>query len=355
MRHLKMSKRSLSYKPKQTPPFLVVFINSICNLTCEHCFYWKELNQRNDLSVDEFEKLSLELGHFEHLNLSGGEPFIHKQFADIVQFFITNNGVKEIYVPTNAFFPDRTEKQLRQLLKANDPSKLSLFVCEIPLDGTEQFHNDFRGHQKSFEKAMETYDMLAELQKEDPRLQIHCISTATDTNMKEIWALTEFLYERCPAMEHHNLAIIRGDRKNPSLQGPSLTQYEDLFQHIAKVWKPREIGRYGAIVEPMLQWGKLKVIEEDKQSISCTAGNMTGVVHANGDVGLCEIHDPIGNLRDDSFFEIWDSNKANKLRDVIKAKKCHCTTEVFLWPSIVYQPIELMRAFIGIRKKWKKQ
>ena len=41
---------------------MIVFINSICNLTCEHCFYWKELNQRNDLTFEEFEKLSLELG-----------------------------------------------------------------------------------------------------------------------------------------------------------------------------------------------------------------------------------------------------------------------------------------------------
>ena len=31
--------------------------------------------------------------------------------------------------------------------------------------------------------------------------------------------LTTFLFDRCPKMSHHNLALIRGDRKNPSLQG----------------------------------------------------------------------------------------------------------------------------------------
>lgn len=36
---------------------MIVFINSICNLTCEHCFYWKELNKRNDLTYEEFENL----------------------------------------------------------------------------------------------------------------------------------------------------------------------------------------------------------------------------------------------------------------------------------------------------------
>ena len=111
LRHVEMSKRSLKHTAGQTPPFLVLFINSICNLTCEHCFYWKNLNQRDDLTFEEFEKLSLELGDFENLNLSGGEPFIHKQFADIVELFLSNNGVKEVYVPTNGFYTERTEKK----------------------------------------------------------------------------------------------------------------------------------------------------------------------------------------------------------------------------------------------------
>ncbi len=43
-----------------------------------------------------------------------------------------------------------------------------LFVCEISLDGMAEYHNKFRGNDRSFQKAMETYDMLAALQQEDP-------------------------------------------------------------------------------------------------------------------------------------------------------------------------------------------
>ena len=347
-----MSVRSNFHNKKQTPPFLVIFINSICNLTCEHCFYWKNLNQRDDLTVDEFEKLSLELGDFEQLNLSGGEPFMHKQFAEIVRFFLNNNKVSEVYVPTNGFYTSLTQKQV---LKVLESKTLKLFACEISLDGTEAFHNDFRGNKQSFQKAMETYDMLAEIQQQDPRLRIHCISTATSTNMIELSELTEYLYERCPAMDHHNLAIIRGDRKNPSLIGPSLERYENLYRHFAKVWEPREKERYGSSVEPMLQWAKSKIIENESQYISCTAGNMSGVVYANGDVSVCEMREPIGNLRDKSFFDIWDSQETELVRADISAKNCHCTTEVSLWPSIVYQPVELGRAIVGANSKWKKK
>src|SRR5262245_17130766 len=118
LRHSRLSKRALAHRKGETPPFLIVFINSICNLTCEHCFYWRNLNRRDDLTFEEFEKLSNELGDIEILNLSGGEPFLRTEFAEICSLFIKNNRVKQIYVPTNAYFTDRTEKQLRQVLKS---------------------------------------------------------------------------------------------------------------------------------------------------------------------------------------------------------------------------------------------
>lgn len=345
-RHTKLSMQAASYKERQTPPFMIIFINSICNLTCEHCFYWKELNKRDDLTYEEFEKLSLELGDFENLNLSGGEPFINKEFGEICQLFINNNGVKNIYVPTNGYFTDRTEKALRKVLESES---LELFVCEISLDGMPEYHNNFRGNPRSFEKAMETYQMLARLQEEDPRLRIHANTVAMSENMDEIWNLTEYLYENCPKMEHHNLAIIRGDRKNPSLQGPQLEKYKNLYRHVAEVWKDREQTRFGASVEPMLQWAKVKTIESESQFIPCKAGVLTGVVYANGDVSVCEQHFPLGNLRKNSFFEIWDSDNAKKLRASIKAKECYCTNEVFMWSSIVFQPVQLTRAIVGTK------
>lgn len=345
-RHTKLSLKAINYQVKQTPPFMIVFINSICNLTCEHCFYWKELNKRNDLTLAEFEKLSLELGNFENLNLSGGEPFIRADFGEICLLFIENNDVQNIYVPTNGYFTEKTERSIRKVLQNKT---LKMFVCEISLDGMPEYHNRFRGNPRSFKKAMETYDMLARLQKEDPRLKIHANTVAMNENMDEIWRLTEYLHENCSAMEHHNLAIIRGDRKNPSLQGPQLQKYKDLYKHVKMTWSDRENNRLGSSVEPMLQWGKVKIIESESQFIPCKAGILTGVVYANGDVSVCEHHQPVGNLRDNSFFEIWDSEKAHLLRAQIKAKKCYCTNEVFLWSSIVFQPVQLTRALIGTK------
>jgi len=347
-RHVRITKQN--YEKLPSPPFLVLFINSICNMKCDHCFYWRSLNQKDDLTYEELVSLSESLGKIENLNLSGGEPFIRKEFAAICRQFIRHNGVRQIYVPTNGYFTKWTVEKITDVLKEPD---LELFVAEISLDGMPAFHDEFRVAKHAFEKAMETYDALAELQKKDPRLRIHCISTATHINMDQVRELSTYLYERCPQMDHHNLAIIRGDRKDPSLEGPALEKYEALYEYIQRLWAPREEGRYGSLVEPLLQWGKVQTIKEKRQVVPCRAGQLSAVVYANGDVGLCEIHDPIGNLRDKPFWEIWKSAEAQMLRKSIEAKECYCTTEVFLWSSIVHQPVQLVRA-VAASKAWRK-
>jgi MoaA/NifB/PqqE/SkfB family radical SAM enzyme len=344
VRHARITRQN--YQNLPSPPFLILFINSICNQKCEHCFYWRNLNRKDDLTTEEIFALSRSLGRIENLNLSGGEPFLRPEFGEICRQFIRQNKVRQIYVPTNGYFTDRTVKQIAETLKEPD---LDLFVAEISLDGLGEFHNKFRGSPGSFDRAMATYDALAQLQDSDPRLRIHSISTATDVNMDEIRRLTAYLLERCPRMDHHNLALIRGDRKNPSLQGPGLLAYQQLYDYVRRVWAAREEKRYGSLVEPMLQWAKSRTAARKEQVIPCRAGTLSAVVYSNGDVSVCETHAPLGNLREKTFWEIWRSPEAQTLRESIAAKQCYCTNEVFLWPSITYQPLQLVRAMIGAR------
>ena len=341
-RHARITAKN--YEELPSPPFLILFINSICNQHCEHCFYWQNLNRRDDLTKEELVSLSLQLGRIENLNLSGGEPFLRKDFAEICRQFIRHNQVRQIYVPTNSWFKDKMIAQISSTLE--EPS-LELFVVEMSLDGLGEFHDRFRVSPGSFARAMETYDALEKLQERDSRLRIHSISTATAVNMDEIRRLTTYLYDRCPRMDHHNLAIMRGDPKNPSLQVPDLGEYTSLYEYIRSLWAPREEGRFGGSVEPMLQWAKVRSIQEQRQVVPCRAGVLSAVVYSNGDVSVCELHEPLGNLRRQSFWEIWNSEAARERRRSVACAECWCTTEVFLWPSFTFQPAQLARAMVG--------
>ena len=349
-KHIRLNWRNLSIPDVPSPPFVILFINSICNMKCEHCFYWQSLNSPDDLTFDEIVDISNQLGRIENLNLSGGEPFLRKEFGAICRQFIQRNGVEEIYVPSNGWYTAKTIDHIREALKEKS---LRIFAIELSLDGMPEFHDRFRVTKNSFKKAMETYDALEELQVEDPRLQIHSISTATADNMDEIRRLTTYLFERCPNMSHHNLALIRGDRKNPSLQGPKLVEYQALYEYVKRLWAPRENSRYGSIVEPMLQWTKIKTAHERRQVVPCRAGVLSAVIYHNGDVSVCEAHPPLGNIRRQSFNDIWHSEAARTLRASIEAKDCYCTNEIFMWPSITFQPVQLTRVLIH-SKAWRK-
>src|SRR5438445_12990238 len=108
-RHARLSMSARGRHERSTPPFMIVFINSICNLTCEHCFYWRNLNQRDDLTFAELEQLSNELGDLEILNLSGGEPFLRPEFAEICLLFTEENRLRQSYVHTNGYLLDRSQ------------------------------------------------------------------------------------------------------------------------------------------------------------------------------------------------------------------------------------------------------
>jgi hypothetical protein len=70
-------------------------------------------------------------------------------------------------------------------------------------------------------------------------------------------------------------------------------------------------------------------------------------------VAVCENHAPLGNLRQKSFWDIWNSSEAQALRGSIEKKECYCTNEVFLWPSFTYQPARLVQVMVGA-KVWRK-
>ena len=51
--------------------------------------------------------------------------------------------------------------------------------------------------------------------------------------------------------------------------------------------------------------------------------------------------------------EIWRSHTRGEIRSSIRDKECYCTNEIFMWPSIVFQPAQLAKSMIGA-KVWQR-
>src|ERR1700733_11600550 len=73
-------------------PLLTLYLTERCNSRCVSCDYWR--HGRADVSTDSVARLLPDLAHLgtRQVLISGGEPLIHPQWAEIAQL-LKNNGL----------------------------------------------------------------------------------------------------------------------------------------------------------------------------------------------------------------------------------------------------------------------
>ena len=346
IRHLRLAARAHGLTPLETPPYLVLFVNSTCELSCQHCSEHAQLNQPDDLRTSEIVKLSEELGRLESLHLTGGEPLLREELAAICTQFIRHNALRRLCISTSGYYVARTSRTVERILAQ---SELEQCVVELSIDGTADYHNRFRGDPRSFDNAIQTYYGLAAIARRDPRLRLRVVSTATRDNLDEIERLSQYLYERCPQLERHAVNMLQGERRRSNLRAPDLSRFIALTQRVQSLWSDRARDSRKRLTEPVLQWAKTRGLVTREQAVPCKAGVLSAVVYANGDVGVCEsdaAHPHLGNLREHGFRELWDSPQAQKARTMIRTKQCACVNERCLVPSLLYQPTEVALAML---------
>ncbi len=69
---------------KSLPSYLILFVNNICQLRCDMCFYWDSMQVKTtQLTLEEIEKLAKSLPNLLQLTLTGGEPSLRKDLPEI--------------------------------------------------------------------------------------------------------------------------------------------------------------------------------------------------------------------------------------------------------------------------------
>ncbi|MCD6580019.1 radical SAM protein, partial [bacterium] len=81
-----------------------------CNSRCKHCNIWKKYNENTkiiekELKLAEIKKIFKEsqyLKYIQSIGLTGGEPFLRKDFTDLCGFFIEKFPNATISISNNA-------------------------------------------------------------------------------------------------------------------------------------------------------------------------------------------------------------------------------------------------------------
>ena len=318
----------------RTPRVITLFVTSQCNAKCKHCFYWENLNQNNDLSFEEIENLSRSLEKIDVLLISGGEPFLRKDLPEICELFFELNDLGQVNIPTNGLQPKKTYDQLLRILQVSKGRPVHL---SLSIDGTEHVHDEIRSVPGNFKKAVETYKELLPLRDAYPNLQLRVNSTVLNRNYEDLFEFFEDHQRHFPEVNTPSLSLLRGSPFDKSYALPDIADLQLLNEHRnANVPGKRSVA--GKLLDQIIFDLSLETIREETQIVPCEAGRIQGVVEDNGNVKQCEMLPPIGNLRDSSFEEIWNSPHARAEREKIVNKDCRCTHECFLYPSLLAHP-----------------
>src|SRR3989344_6438111 len=83
------------------PKRIVLFVTKKCNLKCRHCFYIPNASSEREMSLNQIQKIADSAGNnLSQVIFTGGEPFMRKDFFEIVLSFV-KNGCKTVNVITN--------------------------------------------------------------------------------------------------------------------------------------------------------------------------------------------------------------------------------------------------------------
>lgn len=332
---------------KRRPIQLTYFVTRRCNARCPYCFYLQSEDQPpngDELSLPEIQSVAASMGKLLWLAFSGGEIFLRKDLADISQIFYAHNQPSIMLYPTNGMLPAHIQQTTERIL-ADCPN--SVIVVKLSIDGLGQQHDQLRNTPKSFEKTLQTYNLLTPLLQHYKNFELGINTVFCSANQYHMDAIIDFV----AGLEHapmHTISMVRGNLKADSFKDIDHDLYARAIARLKHNMKNRTSSLYrfnGAGLKAAQDNLQRKLIyrtlQEQRRLISCYAGRTNLVLGETGEVYPCEIlSQSFGNVRDHHYdmAQIVQTAKARHSLASIKAKGCYCTHECYMMSNTLLNP-----------------
>lgn len=326
-------------------PFIFSFlVTNRCNLKCKHCFYHETIDSgaEQELTIDEYRKLSSSMENFMTGIFCGGEPFIRDDFYEIIQIFHKNNNMMQADSASNGQLTERIVSQVEKILQFAPNQGYSL---GISLDGIKETHNKIRG-EGSFEKAIVSWKELKLLKKHYSNFELYICTTMNTIN--EL-SMDEFIKYAIAELKPDKISLIK-TRQHPRAGETIKNINLENYLNCVKLIEESRSNLDSSILEKpqtyLLPSVNNYIYDGEKlgkKLFQCYAGLHGGFIDYNGEVGLCEVLPSVGNLRnyDMDFLKLWNDTSAMQQRKCVnEAESCkYCTHESEgLLPSLYFYP-----------------
>lgn len=315
-------------------------VTDACNSRCKHCNIWRQKPTTDLLTSEEIEKTFSDdlFSELKEVQLTGGEPVLRDDLEEIMLTIHKVVPRTNISFGTNGLLPERVIDVVKVAIKHDIPIGVG-----IALDGVGEKHDLIRGVKGNFEKTDYLLHELAKLrEKHRDKLSFavgHTLSNMTvgtvEETIKYVHSLNidflEQIYDEAPY--YHNIGSIGIEKLDDSGLRKVIQQLPPSFHN------------------ELL----LKGLEHKAIKFRCFAMRTFFSLRCNGDIKPCLRYGDIrvGNVRENSFSEIWHSPAAEEARRLVKNCEGCLNTWATDWSFQSYFPSLFGLVMRAVIKSWR--
>ena len=284
-----------------------IIVTYRCNAKCHMCNTWQYPSQpKEEITPAVVDKLP---GGLNFINITGGEPFLREDLADIVQVALSKT--KRLVISTNGYFTERMIALARRFPQIG---------VRISIEGLPAANDRLRGMPDGFDHGLRSLLELRALGLKDVGFGI----TASDLNamdMIELYRLADAMgLEFATASTHNSYYFHKHDN---AFKDPEKVARE--FEKISfELLKSRRVKNW---FRAYFNYGMANYVRGGKRLLPCEVGTDMLFLDPYGKIMPCNGMDaelPMGDLTQQSFDEIWSSPQAAEVRAAVKKCDKNC-------------------------------
>ncbi len=329
--------------PKMLPFSVVVSVSFRCNSKCRTCDVWRKPN--DDLRVDEWRQVFRHLGRTPfYITFTGGEPTLRADLDALVIAAYEECRPKVITIPTNGILTKRVLAQVEHICASCPQTNIGI---NLSLDDVGERHDAIRNVPGNWERAMETWAGLKELQKRHKNLVLSIHTVVSKFNIARI----REIYPQLRALEPDSyITEVAEERVELATMGWDITplaeEYAPVADFLSAEARRQPVQGLARVTQAFrARYYQLagQVLAENRQVIPCHAGWASAHLAPNGDVWSCCIRaEAVGNLRETGYDlrPIWFEQQGNlrALRRSIAAGECACPMANASYANMLLHP-----------------
>jgi len=343
-----------------SPVTLTYSITGRCQSRCLTCGIGEasqtgQFKKKPDLTIHEIEKIFRSLGPVYFFNISGGEPFLRRDIAEVVDLAVTYLKPAIIHIPTNALMPEKIERGCLEILNRNRQRKSIVPLTVKPsIDGLHQLHDKIRGVPGNFKKLEETIVRLKLIADEYPEFHLELGTVVSKWNVDHLTEIEDYVHAAGVQSYRNEIAEERAEFFNIGAGiAPSADLYKKVMtrfsEQVVKHLKGKKpLTRLTETIRLEYYNLAIRILTEKRQVIPCYGGISNLHLNFDGELWPCCVlgYDyPLGNLRENDYNvqTVIRSKQAWRVLRHIHKKRCFCPLANQWYSNILLHPLTLGR------------